>query len=61
MLALVTPADGAGAGTIRARQGAADVNSSAVPGRSFFPVFVAPFCLHFRKASWQNVYLAFLF
>jgi hypothetical protein len=28
MLALVTPAHGAGAGTIRARQAAADVNSS---------------------------------
>jgi hypothetical protein len=30
MLALVTPAHGAGAGTIRVRQAAADMNSSAV-------------------------------
>jgi hypothetical protein len=34
---------------------------AAVPGRSFSSVFVAPFRLPFRKASWQNSYLAFLF
>jgi hypothetical protein len=31
----------------------------AIPGRSVFSVFVAPFHLLFRKASWQNSYLAF--
>ena len=34
---------------------------TAIPGRSFFSVFVAPFRLPFRKASWQNIYLVFLF
>jgi hypothetical protein len=37
------------------------IKFSAVPGRSFSSVFVAPFRLPFRKASWQNSYLAFLF
>ena len=32
----------------------------AIPGRSFFSVFVAEFGLLFRKGSWQNIYLTFL-
>jgi hypothetical protein len=38
-----------------------EVNTAAIPGRSFSSVFVAPFRLPFRKANWQNVYLAFPF
>jgi hypothetical protein len=34
---------------------------SAIPGRSFSSGLIAPFHLPFRKASWQNVYLAFPF
>jgi hypothetical protein len=34
---------------------------TAVPGRSFSSVFVAPFHLPFRKASRQNSCLVFLF
>jgi hypothetical protein len=41
--------------------GTQTAEQSAIPGRSFSSVFVAPFRLPFRKASWQNVYLIFLF
>jgi hypothetical protein len=34
---------------------------TAIPGRSFSSGLIAPFHLPFRKASWQNVYLAFPF
>ena len=36
-------------------------HESAIPGRTFSSVFVAPFDLPFRKSGWQNVCLAFLF